>query len=180
MAGGMGAQRLLGSIAFDVGGVAYERRLDRERAEARARDATPISRDRRDRIDLHSSEFKRWFKGSAMLEKSGAPRLFYHGTAADCVEFDPVAAAVTRPLGGNAFFFSTNRPVALQYGRNLMVCCLQMRKPLVAEPGALRVDWSHPHDGGILLHENPRMCEYLVSNPSQIKLIRRERARWWE
>ena len=158
-------------------------RQDHERKELIQADGSPIESDVEDRIDTDSLAFQVWFQGSEMVDAYGNPRLFYHGTSADFVDFDYAAASRIRPAFGNAFFFSTSREHALMYGRNLMVCCLRMRAPHILAAGennVARFGTGTPYDGAVFVHENPARNDYMVAKESQIKLIRRERAEHWE
>ncbi|MGH8061940.1 MAG: hypothetical protein ACREO7_07985 [Pseudoxanthomonas sp.] len=167
-------RRLLGGFES----IAEDFRVDTARRERRATDLDPIEPDTEDRIDIDSLAFQVWFQGSQMVDESGDPQLFYHGTSADFTEFDHAQIG----HGGNAFFFTTDRARAIRYGRNVMVVCLRMRAPLVQEPGQIRADFGvgTPYDGAIFMAENPAFNEYVVSDRRQIKLIRRERAEHWE
>ncbi|MFA7281765.1 MAG: hypothetical protein WC100_16900 [Sterolibacterium sp.] len=158
-------------------------RQDRERTALVQADDTPIEPDTEDRIDIEGLAFQRWFQGSQMVDESGNPQLFYHGTSADFVEFDHAVAAQTRPAFGNAFFFSPTYASALKYGRNIMVCCLRITAPLIlagGENNEARFGRGTPYDGAIFVHDDPDHNEFMVAKESQIKLIRRERAGYWE
>lgn len=177
---GFSLHRLLGQIASDSGGEHYDLRLDWQRAAARLKDETPIKPDWWNRTNLKSKEFRQWFDGSVLITADGRPRLFYHGTSADFVEFSTECAVRTRPTGGNSFFFTGDRARAAEYGLNVMTVCLHMRNPLVLEAGANK--WAHygpgtGYDGAIFNHGDPILDEYMVSNPAQIRLIRRERGK---
>lgn len=168
---------------FLFAGLSDYLRQDHERTELIQADGSPIEGDEEDRIDTGSLAFQLWFQGSKMVDDRGSPRLFYHGTSADFVEFDHSVASRTRSAFGNAFFFSASREHALAYGRNLMVCCLRMRSPLVlpgGEHNEARFGAGTPYDGAVFVHEDPARNEYMVAKESQIKLIRRERAEHWE
>lgn len=176
MAGNTRRQFLFASLADNL-------RQDRERTEQAQADESPIESDSEDRIDTDSLAFQVWFQGSEMIDERGSPRLFYHGTSADFVDFDHAVAARTRPAFGNAFFFSPTYASALKYGRNIMVCCLRMRAPLIlagGENNEAKFGTGTPYDGAIFVHDDPARNEFMVAKESQIKLIRRERAEHWE
>lgn len=93
---------------------------------------------------LDNPEFQAWFAGSKMVDRSGTPRVFYHGTPDAFTEFDPKAVhdrdGLKNKLGfGPGLLYFTDMPAdASRYaarwkreGANIHPVFLKMTKPLV-------------------------------------------------
>ena len=81
------------------------------------KEPTKITPQPEGRKIVETAEFKRWFRGSVVVDKSEKPMVVYHGSGADIKSFDPSL----RGLGTGAesaklgFFFTDSREVAQSY-----------------------------------------------------------------
>lgn len=88
---------------------------------ARFNDATPDIRFRRNaNPQTETTEFRKWFADSKVVDADGEPMVVYHGTNRDISEFKPSAAGdktgnPNAPLG---YFFSPDATEASRYARD--------------------------------------------------------------
>ena len=77
--------------------------------------------------------FKKWFKGSKLVDDAGEPLVVYHGTGADFVQFDKTK--ISRKKLGEGFYFAPNPASASRYaensgvGMNVAPVYLSIKKP---------------------------------------------------
>ena len=94
-------------------------------------------------IDSH--QFKKWFKHSKVVDKSGKPLVVFHGTNAHVQSFNPDKINSIESTGdyvGKGFFFTSNASRAEQYakqaatksagsGINIIPVYLSIQNPLI-------------------------------------------------
>jgi hypothetical protein len=94
-----------------------------------------------------AENFRAWFGQSRVVDEAGAPRVVYHGTAADVEAFDAARSGRNYEGGGDRGFFFTSKPAtagryaeqAAAPGRepegapNVMPVYLSLQRPLVRE-----------------------------------------------
>lgn len=71
-------------------------------------------------VDTNSPAFKRWFKGSQVINADGKPLMVYHGTRGDFSEFDPLRTGTASDAGwyGSGFYFTPDPTTASTYAAN--------------------------------------------------------------
>ena len=70
-------------------------------------------------VDTNSPAFRKWFKGSKIVDENGKPRVVYHGTTADFTSFEPARrlfAAIDQFLG---IHFAKDYRVANRFAEGL-------------------------------------------------------------
>lgn len=85
--------------------------------EIAGRTPRPSSRTRQEFRVLDDTAFKRWFRGSKVVDDQGKPLVVYHGTSANFEAFDPARAgsATGDESAKMGFFFASNPDVASSY-----------------------------------------------------------------
>lgn len=68
---------------------------------------------------INSNEFKTWFGDSEMVDRSGNPIIFYHGSPNEFDTFDKSKFGSATDAGwlGEGFYFYTDEHEASQYGK---------------------------------------------------------------
>jgi hypothetical protein len=79
--------------------------------------------------NYETKEFKKWFKKSKVVDKSGKPLTVYHGTDAIFNIFDYTKIGTQGVSEGAGFYFTNSQDVAKGYGNPLEVN-LSIQKPL--------------------------------------------------
>jgi hypothetical protein len=121
--------------------------------------------------------FHRWFKGSAVTDEHGRPKVVHHGTTAgDFDTFDPPEGKM-----GRGHYFSSEKSFASKFAGphgKVRPFYLKMENPTYngfSGSGVQMVKSEH-RDGGIFTKRNTDRYaskgtkEYIVHNPNQIKL----------
>lgn len=77
---------------------------------------------------LDSPSFKKWFKGSKVVDEQGKPLVVYHGTTAykEIEEFDD-------GTGSGGIYFSDNQTVAEDYGHQIIPVYLSFKNPFIID-----------------------------------------------
>lgn len=143
----------------------------------------------RDRY-INSTEFKRWFGGSEVVNEHGDPLAVYHGTNKDFSAFDANKIGSNYGADTEGFFFTTNPESAhaaatniSNSGANIIPSYLSIKNPL-----AMKIKSNDPinymdakkdelliaahegqRDGIIVTNTETGESVYLVFDPSQIK-----------
>ena len=76
---------------------------------------------------IETPQFKRWFKGSKIVNDDGTPKVLYHGTDAEFEAFDPSKGRSTMDIQG--MFFSPWEIDAAGYGKNVGAYYLNLKNP---------------------------------------------------
>ncbi|MBR2667508.1 MAG: hypothetical protein IKD96_05060 [Oscillospiraceae bacterium] len=74
-----------------------------------------------------TGQFKRWFKGSVVVDENGEPLAVYHGTSERFTVFDPTKGRANMDIQG--MFFSPWEIDAGGYGENVGAYYLSIKKP---------------------------------------------------
>ena len=74
--------------------------------------ASPVNKQLMEQTD--TQQFRRWFKGSKVVNEDGTPKVMYHGSNADFTAFDKRKAKAG--VFGKGFYFTPNERVARMYG----------------------------------------------------------------
>lgn len=87
----------------------------------------------------HDRDFRRWFRGSKVVDEKGAPLVVYHGTRRDFAEFEIGHDAHTANPSNTLGIFFTSSPgvadgFAMHYGKrggdpNVRPCYLNIQRP---------------------------------------------------
>ena len=74
-----------------------------------------------------------WIRGTKVLDAHGRPLVLYHGTN---MLFDLFEEADTPLVPGSlrAFYFTSNKEAAMEYGKNLMVVLVNLKNPFIGLP----------------------------------------------
>lgn len=87
-------------------------------------------------IQMNTPEFKKWFGNSKIVDKSGKPKIVYHGTNKDFSVFDTnFIGASTGNFGhhGYGIYFSFDVREAKGYGNKLLEVYLNIQKPFYGD-----------------------------------------------
>ena len=129
-----------------------------------------------------TQQFKRWFgdwqkkpkKASKVVNNDGTPMIVYHGTNEDFNTFSYESIGRSSGVGilGEGFYFTQTSDLAKKYGKNVMSCYLQMKKPYIAKSDEVyKLNSSdlekQGYDGVIL--KAPEGDIYMVFDNTQIK-----------
>lgn len=94
--------------------------------------------------------FKKWFKGSKVVDADGKPLVVYHGTASDFAKFDPKRIGDNFGADDRGFFFTSSPKEASDYaendtvgvnkreGANVMPAYVALKNPLIITPEFLK------------------------------------------
>lgn len=157
--------------------------LGHRKAQPTAGRAPP---DEKPLLDINSQEFRDWFKGSVLVGEPGNPVPFWHGTDQNFTSFDEALSARTHPADGDCspgFFFSRSMHHAAQYGQNLLMVHLHMRRPYHVEDRRMSSNLSNElihalkckgFDGVIYDPIIGYVSEYVVFDPSQVRIRQRK------
>lgn len=107
--------------------------IPNEPAASDGSDAPMFSRTPGDQTQTEA--FKRWFKGSKVVDAGGKPLVVYHGTEADFSEFSrsKIGSANTQTLTESGFFFAKEPKLSDRYaqreGANVMPVYVSIQNP---------------------------------------------------
>lgn len=129
-----------------------------------------IKYDKNGKADTNSTEFKKWFGDSKVVDENGKPLVVYHGTKADFDTFRPSKDGAL----GQGMYFSLSEEYARGVGKNVMPVYLSIKKPYIADgPITGKAEEftnklkKQGYDGVV----NPSNSFYVVFNPTQIKSV---------
>jgi hypothetical protein len=99
--------------------------------EAKPAETKPVQTD--------TPEFKRWFKGSKVVDEIGRPLIVYHGTTQNFTEFKDTGKRASGLWHGAGFYFSKSPFTASDYagedleGANVLPVYLSIKNPFYGE-----------------------------------------------
>lgn len=140
---------------------------------------------------VESPFFKKWFRGSKVVDAEGKPLVLYHGTTADFTEFDmgkSGTGANKTIMPEEGFFFSPSADAAHEFGRfngdesvNVKPVYLNIKNPMEITMGrysnarmkaAIEKAKSLGHDGlfaSVNEAKDFESMQYVAFSPNQIK-----------
>lgn len=146
--------------------------------------AREILHDEAPRIDDRAADHLEWCRGSSLTHLDGSPIDLYHGTWRDFTDFSSAPSA-NPPAGGGwrpGHYFTTSRAYALYFGWNVYRCHLSVRVPyVVRDYGEIAnlTAWratnlrAHGYDHMVWHGSDTQPDEYVVFDPSQIRIVQR-------
>jgi|LULO01.1.fsa_nt_gb GNAT superfamily N-acetyltransferase len=142
-------------------------------------------------LKTKSPEFKKWFKGSKVVDENGKPLVVYHGTKTEGGFEEFTSKLSPRNQKGNQFYFSDNAMIANRYAKNpygfdgsIFPVYLSFQNPLIID--AKGDFWSSSslsdqikkskkeHDSVIIKNVKDSggiQNQYIAFEPTQIKSI---------
>lgn len=138
-----------------------------------------------------NDNFYKWFKGSKVIDSKGNPLICYHGSNTEFDNFDN--SKIKIGWLGKGFYFTDDKKIAKTFGKKIMTCYINLKKPYIAEsndPSGLITELKNKYnlslehesdisivlkkkgfDGLVYKHWDSTGTFYSVFNPNQIKSI---------